>query len=155
VEEIRRAVSVSGIGTVQLHGEETPAFCSDLKALLPGLGVIKALRPRSREELSQLAAYIPSCEAILLDTYMPGFQGGTGVTGDWSLAALGARQCKIILAGGLNPGNIEAALATPDVFAVDVSSGLESRPGQKSHAKMRLFFENAKNVLKTERSSHE
>ena len=143
LEAIVRAVERSGINTVQLHGEEGPGFCAELKERLPQVGVIKALRPRGRDELAQVPLYGTSCEAVLLDAYVSGVPGGTGLTGDWSLAAEAAKTARIILAGGLNPGNIRKATQTAGVFAVDASSGLEEAPGVKSSEKMKLFFENA------------
>jgi phosphoribosylanthranilate isomerase len=68
LEEIRQAVLVSGVDTVQLHGEETPQFCVQLKAVLPRISIFRALRPKNREELAALPGSGATCEAVLLDT---------------------------------------------------------------------------------------
>jgi phosphoribosylanthranilate isomerase len=143
-ETISRHVRVSGINTVQLHGDETPELCERLRCELPEIQVIKALRLKDRSVLSGLAAYTRSGDPILLDTFAPGEWGGTGLTGDWQLALEASRSASIILAGGLNPQNIRVALKAVVPYAVDVSSGLESSPGVKSHEKMREFFLNSK-----------
>jgi phosphoribosylanthranilate isomerase len=143
-DEISRAIRLSGIDTVQLHGEETPEFCAQLKRLLPGISIIRALRPKNAGELSAIGGFAASCESVLLDSYVEGARGGTGVTGDWTLAALGARDARIVLAGGLHPENVAQALKTPCIYAIDVSSGLEEAPGRKSAEKMKKFFENAR-----------
>lgn len=150
---IGETASVAGLDTVQLHGDESPEFCAALRELLPGVEVIKALRVGGRSggaqaasdvELARVRLYFGRCEAVLLDTFVPGAPGGTGITGDWDLAARAAQLGRVILAGGLNPANIAAAVKIPGIFAFDVSSGLESAAGVKSEEQMKNFFDNSR-----------
>ena len=83
-------------------------------------------------------------DTVLLDAYDPVQRGGTGKTLDWHRAAIVARQRRVILAGGLTPDNVRQAIDEVRPFAVDVSSGVESRPGIKDHARLRAFITAAK-----------
>ena len=84
------------------------------------------------------------CDAVLTDSCVPGAHGGTGIPHDWAVSrAIRERiaPTPLILAGGLTPGNVRAAIETVRPYAVDVSSGVEIRPGIKDHAKIRAFIE--------------
>jgi phosphoribosylanthranilate isomerase len=86
-------------------------------------------------------------DALLTDTYQKGHDGGTGLTSDWSVCAAIRKTIApipLILSGGLRPENVELAIATVAPFCVDVSSGVESAPGVKDHAKVREFVAKAK-----------
>jgi len=128
----------AGLGAIQLHGHETPAYCANM-----GINVIKALRVRDEGDIRAMARYEVS--AFLLDTYKEGQMGGTGEVFDWDLA-LKANQGKtpIILSGGLNPDNVARAVEKVRPYAVDVSSGVEVQSGVKDRDKVRNFIENAK-----------
>jgi phosphoribosylanthranilate isomerase len=81
-------------------------------------------------------------DALLTDTYQKGYDGGTGLTSDWSVCAEIRKTiapAPLILSGGLRPENVELAITTVAPFCVDVSSGVESAPGVKDHAKVRAF----------------
>lgn len=131
---VSRLASESGVGAAQLHGAETPEFCAGLG----GLKTIKALRVGERFEVESVAAF--PVGAVLLDAYVAGEWGGTGRTFDWGLARR-ARELtpRLILAGGLTPENVAAAVAAVGPFAVDACSGVEVAPGRKSPALMRRF----------------
>jgi len=118
---------------VQLHGERAPWWASRF-----GGRAIVSLRPREETDLEALAD-LREVFAVLIDTWDPAREGGTGRTGDWGLAALAAERTRVILAGGLKPSNVERAIAMVRPFGVDVSSGVESRPGVKDHALLRDF----------------
>ncbi|WP_305046108.1 phosphoribosylanthranilate isomerase [Geoalkalibacter sp.] len=122
---------------LQLHGDETPEACR-----LSGRRVIKALRVRDAASLAAAADYPVS--ALLLDAWVAGHYGGTGATFNWELAAAQARRGAVILAGGLTPDNVAAAIQVVRPFAVDVSSGVESAPGHKDPDKVAAFIRNAK-----------
>jgi phosphoribosylanthranilate isomerase len=77
---------------------------------------------------------------VLLDAHDPDRRGGTGKVIDWDLARQAAGRRPVILAGGLTPDNVGAAVAAVDPYAVDVSSGVESAPGVKDAARLRQFF---------------
>ncbi|MDD3926084.1 MAG: phosphoribosylanthranilate isomerase, partial [bacterium] len=132
-------VAVCGLGAVQLHGSESPAFCRELSPLR----VIKAFRVAVEDDLRPLAEY-NGC-AHLLDSRVEGLAGGSGKTFDWSLAvsAAAVSPC-LILAGGLNPDNVSEAVAAVKPWAVDVSSGVESSPGVKDAGLMREFVAGVK-----------
>ena len=136
-EVVRQIASDCGIRLVQLHGEESPQYCAELK-----LPVLKGIRVRTREDVANLSAY--RVDAILLDAYVEGMAGGTGTTFDWSLAVEAKTWGPIILAGGLTPDNVGEAISRVRPYGVDVSSGVESSPGAKDHAKVKAFVEAVK-----------
>lgn len=128
---------------IQLHGDETPR---EVGALMDrGVEVVKALQVRDRESLAAVATF--PTPNILLDSYNPGLYGGAGERFPWELA-VEARELypdkQIILAGGLTPDNIRAAVEQTQPFAVDVASGVESAPGVKDLALVRRFVEEAR-----------
>jgi phosphoribosylanthranilate isomerase len=139
-EEILTAVKAARLGGIQLHGDETPEFCSRLKAALPEHKIIKAFRLRSENELSLIPAY-SMCDARLVDAYVEGQPGGTGRIARWDLATKAKASGELILSGGLTSDNIAQALGQVSPDAFDVSSGVEDQPGIKNHAKMRVFFQ--------------
>ena len=94
----------------------------------------------------ELAANQPS---LLLDAYHPTLRGGTGRVADWDLAArLSATVPQLMLAGGLHPENVAAAVRQVQPFAVDVASGVEAAPGRKDHEKVRAFIQAAKGAMR-------
>jgi phosphoribosylanthranilate isomerase len=141
-EEIRSTMDACGLNLAQLHGDEAP----DLLARLGELA-FKSIRPRSMAEgLDAIRSY-PSRESppgILVDGYRPGAYGGTGKTGNWSLASTLSRQVSLMLAGGLKPENVARAVAQVRPWGVDVASGVEKTPGVKDHDKIRAFIHNAR-----------
>ncbi len=139
-ENVIEMCAYCGIQTVQLHGDEPPQYLS----LLSHLKRIKAIRIGDESDLKQLSRY--TCEAFLLDAAVPDLLGGTGKTFNWEWAHQAAQQGPIILAGGLTPQNVGEAIQIAQPYAVDVASGVESAPGQKSRALMAQFIINAKSV---------
>jgi phosphoribosylanthranilate isomerase len=137
---IREMVEFCGLNTVQLHGDEAPDQCC-----YPPCRVIKALRLRGRMENSLFASY--PVAALLLDAYVPSRYGGTGHQCDWSQAATVAENHRVILAGGLNPDNVAEAVQQVHPYGVDVSSGVEEKPGQKDPEKVASFIRMAKEAL--------
>jgi len=136
--DVNRILDACGLDLAQLSGDEPPA---DLAFL--GERAFKAIRPRDTAEARILAAAYPirgAPPAWLLDASVGAGQfGGTGQTGDWAAArGLAARQ-PILLAGGLRPENVAAAIAAVQPWGVDVASGVESSPGRKDEAKMKTF----------------
>ena len=136
LDAITEAMEISGCRVAQLHGSEPPALIEQL--CWPA---VKALRVRAGEDLDAISDYAGAA-AILLDAYVEGKQGGAGETFEWGLAAEAQRfKRPIILAGGLEADNVAAAIARVRPFAVDVSSGVEARPGEKDHDRMARFVE--------------
>jgi phosphoribosylanthranilate isomerase len=142
-EDVVNIAREARLGAVQLHGDETPEFCRELR----GLSTIKALRVGADYTPESAATY--NTDAVLLDTYVAGgARGGTGHTFDWTLATLTRERVpQLFLAGGLNPDNVSAAVAAVRPYAVDVCSGVETSPGHKSPQLMRRFVEQVKSVF--------
>ena len=135
LEEVNRVVDRIGLKAVQLHGAETPEYAAAMKAGQ----VIKAFRVRPGFDDARIDEY-PDC-LILLDAHVEGLPGGTGRAFEWDIARKAWERAPIILAGGLNPDNVAEAIRAVKPMAVDVSSGVEARPGEKDPEKMRRLFE--------------
>jgi phosphoribosylanthranilate isomerase len=144
MDSIRKSVEISGINTVQLHGDESVLFCEEFRKRLPEIELIKAFRPRASQDIQEIRDYLPVTHGTLIDSFSIAARGGTGHIADWSLATEAKTVGPIILAGGLHPENVQEALLTVDPDALDASSGLEISPGIKCERKMRQFFENAR-----------
>jgi phosphoribosylanthranilate isomerase len=136
--EIDDMTQLAGLSLVQLHGDEGPAFCTEV-ARRTGAKVIKAARVRSRAELQAAAAF--HTDFHLLDAHVEGVPGGTGETIDWDLVRDARLDAPIILSGGLTPDNVAAAIAATRPFAVDAASGTELAPGVKDPEKLLAFAE--------------
>ena len=121
----------------QLHGDETPTVVSEVIRTVP---VIKAFRVAADFPLSTLDKYHDAF-AFLLDGSRAGQFGGTGATADWNVARRAVAAHRIILAGGLTPENVGAAIRSVRPYAVDVASGVESKPGKKDHARLKQFID--------------
>lgn len=138
---IKAKAKLAGIHAVQLHGEESPAFCNSLNDLY----IIKALRVGDDFHPAEAARF--ETDAILLDGFKAGMYGGTGQAFDWTVAALTREFVgKLFLAGGLNATNVGRAIRTVQPYAVDVCSGVESSPGRKDPVKLRAFMEAIRKV---------
>jgi len=137
LREVKETMRACGLNLAQLHGSESPDFC---QALFPR--VIKSLRVKDESVLDLLPRYKVS--AYLLDSYDVALKGGTGQSFDWGIAKKAAQLGLVILSGGLTPANVRQAINQVQPYAVDVSSGVESKPGKKDHDKLRAFLEAAK-----------
>jgi phosphoribosylanthranilate isomerase len=137
-ERVSSIAATCGLDILQFHGSESVDYCNSFNRR-----VIKAVRMQSRDELKNLSNYVDVVDGLLLDTYVPNKLGGTGITFDWELAVEARRYGRIILAGGLNPENVAAAIRMVKPYAVDASSGLERSPGVKDHEKMAQFIQEA------------
>lgn len=139
------AVEALGPHILQVHGNETPERIATLKARF-GLPVMKAIAIGRPADLAQIAAYEEVADFLLLDARPaePALPGGRGKTFDWSLLTGVKLHKPWLLAGGLNPGNVGAALAATHAPGVDVSSGVESAPGVKDLAGIAAFLANAR-----------
>ncbi len=131
---VKQVIAASGIQMAQFHGNEPPEYCESF-GLLPA---IKAFRVRPGFGLPDVERY--RTKLMLLDTFDPKRKGGTGKTFDWDLAVPVAGKYPVILAGGLNPDNIVTAVTTVRPYGVDMNSGVETRPGVKSHEKLEQLF---------------
>jgi phosphoribosylanthranilate isomerase len=141
--DIRETVATGLFEAIQLHGDESPPFCAEVRAL--GLPVIRALTLRRMDDLDRIAGH--PADAFILDAAAPGAYGGTGQVGDWLLAAEAVRRFSgvpFLLGGGLDPENVSGAIAAVRPAGVDVASGVESSPGCKDAGKIRAFIAAAK-----------
>jgi len=138
--EIFRYIETVRLDVVQLHGEySVPA----IEQFAPNQ-VIAVARVGDHFRSTELEHLQGRVAAILLDTQKRGLYGGTGETFDWQAALDAKAYGRIILAGGLNPDNVRQAVEMVSPYAIDVSSGVEAKPGQKDHAKLQQLFQNLK-----------
>jgi phosphoribosylanthranilate isomerase len=139
-DEMARAADAAGLDLLQLHGEEEPAFFSQLPRR-----ALKAVRVGEGFTGQQALEYEGVAAGLLVDTRAPGeamIPGGTGQTFDWTLVEgvrAGARF--LMLAGGLSPENVAEAIRVVRPDAVDVSSGVEGLPGRKDRERLRAFMD--------------
>ncbi|MGB7768618.1 MAG: phosphoribosylanthranilate isomerase [Verrucomicrobiia bacterium] len=141
-ELVRHAISECSLNLLQFHGDEAPEFCTQF-----GLMSMKAFRIRDAGSLQELPKY--QTDAWLLDAYSSDTLGGTGEKFNWDLAVEAQKLGKpVFLAGGLTPENVAEAVQQVQPFGVDVSSGVESSPGNKDHAKVRAFIKSVKSLTR-------
>lgn len=133
--ELKAVADQAGLTHLQLHGEESPELVKRLQQA--GYQVIKAQRLRRREDLAALTRWP---QPVLIDAIAPGVWGGSGLLADWELAAEASAKGSVILAGGLTPENLQAAITAVAPWGVDLSSGVEAAPGIKDHAKLEALF---------------
>lgn len=140
-EAVRRAIDECGLDVLQFHGDEAPDYCLQF-----GRRTMKAFRVRDAESLRALPDY--RTDAWLLDAFVPGQPGGCGTTFNWNLAIEAQKFGRpLFLAGGLTPENVAVAVRQVRPYGVDVSSGVESAPGQKDPEKVRAFIAAAKQAV--------
>jgi len=140
VEAISHIVTAANLNVVQLHGNESPEFCTQLRQFLPEVEIIKALRVRTPDCLNQVFNYTAHIDTLLLDAYHPQILGGTGKTLDWFTLEQFNPNCPWLLAGGLTPDNILDALKLLQPNGIDLSSGVERSPGDKDLDKVAQLF---------------
>jgi phosphoribosylanthranilate isomerase len=136
LDEVTGLADALGLGIVQLHGDEGPAFCAEV-ARRTGAKVMKAAAVRSGADVAALEAF--HTDLHLLDAHRPGLRGGTGETFDWELLRRRRTTVPLVLSGGLTPENVGDAIAATHPFAVDTASGTEAAPGVKDPGKVRAF----------------
>lgn len=145
IEEVQQVAAI-GLTSIQLHGNETPEYCKELKEQLPFCTIIKAFRVGSESTASEFSQYESVVDAFLLDTYVKGAKGGTGEVFDWDHIDKLALARPVLLAGGLDAANIEQAIRSTTSYCFDVNSGVEVSPGVKDHEKIRKLMSIVKNV---------
>lgn len=137
VEAVLKAVRPD---VLQFHGEESPAFCRAF-----GVPYLKGFRVRPGSDLLQSAASYADAQGWLLDAWSEAVHGGTGECFDWDLIPRDLPR-PMLLAGGLTPGNVAAAVRRVCPWAVDVSSGVEAGKGIKDAALIAAFIKEARNA---------
>lgn len=138
-EVVRQIVLYCGLDAIQLHGNESPEYCLQVRET--GRKIIKAVAVRDYESLSLVEHY--PVDAVLADTFIPGKAGGTGKSFNWKYLANNKLSLPLILAGGLAPENVRQAIAEVKPYAVDVSSSVETN-GVKDTDKIRAFIRRVK-----------
>jgi phosphoribosylanthranilate isomerase len=137
LDEVARAVEDEGLTMVQLNGAEGASFCAEV-GRRTGVKVAKAVHVASAADIHAAEAF--RTDFHLFDRRGKGLWGGTGESFDWELLRGHRSEVPAILAGGLRPDNVAAAIEVAHPYAVDVASGVEVEPGRKDHAAMDAFF---------------
>ncbi len=144
-EEIERVIDIAdyvGLTAIQLHGNESPEYCSRLSRRI--IKTLKVPESGSAKDLFKSISEYDNISAILLDTYIRGKEGGTGRVFDWDTAIEAKQYGRIILAGGLTPENVVDAIERVKPYGLDVCSGVESEVGKKDPQRLRDFINRAK-----------
>ena len=142
LDQIHAIADEVGLNFIQLHGDETPEYCQKVQ-----LSVIKVFRVSPEFDGGMMDGY--NVHAFLLDTYKKGTPGGTGEIFNWNIIGNLSIDIPIILSGGLDAGNIKNGINIVMPSAVDINSGVESRPGIKDEKKMDTLFKIIKNIDST------
>lgn len=137
VESVLREVRPD---VLQFHGDEPPELCASF-----GVPWLKALRVKAGLNLVEYATRYRDAQGLLLDAYVEGQAGGTGLSFDWGLIPAGL-PLPVVLSGGLDADNVSAAIRQVQPWAVDVSSGVEAAKGIKSEAKIAAFMQGVRNA---------
>ena len=132
-ETMKSVLDECGLDLAQLSGDEPDE-------------VLQALGERGFKAIRSYQAPITNNQLLLFDAHAAGHYGGTGQTADWESAARLATRSRLLLAGGLTPENVSAAVTRVRPWGVDVASGVESAPGVKDQLKVQLFIERAQNA---------
>lgn len=133
-DQVTETLEACGLDIAQLHGEETKE-----EALFISVARVWKTFHLAQDEDLQAAKDFPA-GAVLVDTMLPGQRGGTGLVGNWRLAAKLAAGRNLILAGGIKPENVVDAVKTVSPYAIDVGSGVESQPGRKDPRRLSCLF---------------
>jgi len=140
VAEVEAVLKTVRPDLLQFHGEESPDFCRAF-----GVPYLKAFRVKPGVDLLQSAALYGDAQGWLLDAWSEAAHGGTGERFDWDLIPPDLPR-PVVLAGGLSPGNVAAAIRRVRPWAVDVSSGVEAGKGIKDAALIAAFMKEARNA---------
>lgn len=138
-EQVRETLAAVPVDLLQFHGAETPQFCASF-----GLPYMKAVSMQGAAHLELALQQHLSAKALLLDSHAPGAMGGTGQAFEWHRLPKVSKP--LILAGGLNPGNVAEGIMQTRPYGVDVSSGIEASRACKSAALMRQFVNEVNRV---------
>ena len=143
--EIEAAVEGLPVDLLQFHGEEPPELCAEA-----GRPYVKAVRVRGRDDIVEAGTRYTDARALLLDAHHDALWGGTGSRFDWNVVPDDVGR-PIVLAGGLTPENVAGAIRAVRPFAVDVSGGVESAPGEKDARRMERFMKEVASAQAGER----
>jgi phosphoribosylanthranilate isomerase len=140
LEFVFREIERNSLHAVQLHGDETPDFCSNIKS--KGISVIKAFSIDKDFDFTMTMAYKYSADYFLFDTKGKNY-GGTGLSFDWTLLEKYSQPTPFFLSGGLSVENISqvATIKNPQLYAVDLNSGVEESAGVKNIEKIKIIMD--------------
>ena len=147
-ELLERVLAKAPLDLIQLHGEESPERVGAIKKKF-GKPAIKAIKISSEADLGEAARYFAAADWLMFDARPSkdaSRPGGNALAFDWELLRQRRWPLPWMLSGGLNPGNLGEAVRISGAKAVDVSSGVESRPGVKDPAKIREFLAVARRI---------
>lgn len=144
-QEITDLADMVGVDTIQVHGLVPLGVVADVFRNAKGRRITRALHVTGGESLSAARQLVGACDAVHLDSRTEERLGGTSLTHDWSVSRrireeLRDSSVPVILAGGLNPENLDDALRAVHPYAVDVNSGVEGMAGDKDPEKLRTFM---------------
>lgn len=140
-DEVNQVLDAVPIDLLQFHGAESASYCAKFSR-----PYIKAVPMQGLTDFSTYADQYPDAKGFLVDSHAPDTVGGTGKTFDWTKVPQQYHK-PIILAGGLRPENIATAITTTNVYAVDVSSGVESSAGKKDKQKVKQFMQEVSRAI--------
>ena len=145
VNEIIKIANYTRVTAIQIHNVLDTVGIEQLRQKLPDLELIKAIHIVDNSAIEQAKEYEPYSDMILLDTKVKDRIGGTGQTHNWNISKRIVKELSIpvILAGGLNPQNVNEAISTVKPAGIDANSGLENEEGLKDFEKIRLFAREA------------
>lgn len=140
VADVSYTARKAKLSYLQLHGRETPDYCRELRQHCPNERIIKVVRVGGETREEDFSPYYGLVDAFLLDTYVKGNPGGTGLTFDWSIVGRLDLKQPIILAGGLTQENVHEAITSVHPYGIDINSGVEVSPGIKDHHKLQQLM---------------
>ncbi len=143
LSRVKKLIKLCGFQAVQLHGDEPENYCRQI-----GVPVLKVIRMRNPSVYKDFKGF--GVAAFLLDSYNKSIPGGTGKSFQfqWARKAVQELPAPVLLAGGLTSDNVQRAVRMSDAFSVDVSSGVEIRPGVKDPRQVSLFVQRAKKAFR-------
>lgn len=147
IEQVLKQTELTGI---QLHGDESPRFCHQVKQRFSHLELIKAFRIKTSQSLKTIPTYFDEVDTLLLDAHHPHLLGGTGHTLDWEILKEFNPPLPWLLAGGLTSDNIKQYLTRLYPTGIDLSSGVERSPGDKNLTKIAELFALLKDINSSE-----
>lgn len=153
-DEIKAFCAEMGVGAIQLHGDVAPAELRKLRQIAPELFLLKSLVVKA-DNIRELATVVDGAaewvDMFITDSFNPatGAKGATGLVHDWDISAELVRISPrpLMLAGGLNPDNVAAAIEKVRPAAVDAHTGLENATGRKDRTKVRTFVEQSRKAF--------
>ena len=145
LDEVNQIARETGLDLVQLHGNETLEYCQLIDK--PIIKVIHVTPDYDPDELkARVALYSEVAKYLLFDTKIEGLWGGTGQTFDWDILKEITGNVPFFLSGGLHPGNVKEAIETVHPYAIDLSSGLEEKPGLKDFEKIEQLMDTLREI---------